>query len=321
MRVGMWLLEERNSLKANEVASMLNVDRRTLSNWKKAAKTSQKKIGRPRYTESKKLQSLFKVGREWKKQGCPGWRPVQKALENEVPTRLVQEHISRLKLLKRKKKRIKISTQRLSVKVKYKNTYWSQDGAKSKNKKYQIIKDRASQRILLTNKSNFETGKDTVSTLEEVRVKRGLPLVLGTDNGSNYISEVVKNYLKINMVVHLKSLPRTPQHNGAVECAIREIKEAASNNNQSLEQAATTINENRLRASFLFKSSTEIDEKMTDGYAKVDRQVFYNQCQKNIENLCAGVENSRSKRMLERKAILETLEQFELITINRGGLV
>lgn len=321
MKVGTWLLEGRNNLKVQEVANMLDVQRRTLNNWKKVVKTSPKKIGRPPCTERIKFQSLLKVGREWKKQGCPGWRPVQKALGSKVPTRLVQTHVAKLKFLKRKKESVKIAARCLSVKVCYKNTYWSQDGAKYRSKKYQIIKDRASLNVLTVNESSSENGDDVITKLEAARVTRGLPLVLSTDNGSNYTSKTVEIYLKKNHVIHLKSLPRTPQHNGSVECAIREIKEAAANNGHSLERAAALINKNRLRASFLFKSAAEIDDKMIDGYSVVDRQIFYNKCQQNIKKLCAGAENSRSKRLLERKAIIDTLEQFELIKINRGRLV
>lgn len=146
MMVGMWLQEKRSSLQIQEVAKMLKVNRRTLSNWKKSAKIDEIKIGRPRYSKRERFLSLLKVGREWKSQGCVGWRPVKSGLGNKVPTRLVQQYIARLKFLKRKKNQIKLKQNRTSVRVLHKNTYWSQDGAKYKGKKYQIIKDKCKQR-------------------------------------------------------------------------------------------------------------------------------------------------------------------------------
>lgn len=321
MRVGTWHLEEKNSLKVQEVAKLLNVSRRTLSNWKHEVTRAQKKIGRPGYNESAKFKALIKVGREWKKQGCPGWRPVEAALAKEVPTRLIQSQIKKLKLLQRKHQRKRILKNRLSIKVKHKNIYWSQDGAEYKKKKYQIIKDRASLKLIAVKKSRRDTSHTVIDNLEKAKLKRQLPLVLSTDNGSNYVSGRLAEYLKINKVVHLKSLPRTPQHNGAVECAIREIKEAAQLSGCSLEEATEKINRNRLRASFRFKSSSEMDDKMSDGYAELKRDAFYNECMEKLKKSCAETKKHRSKRMIERQVILETLEQFGFIEINRGGLV
>lgn len=322
MKVGTWLLEKKRSqIKINEIAKMLNVNRRTLSNWKYQAKTvSKKEIGRPRYRQSQKFKALLKVGREWKRQGCPGWRPVAAALKCEVPTRLVQSHLKNLKLQKRQRLAKRLKTRRTSVKVNYKDVYWSQDGVRYNSKSYQIIKDRASHKILSIFKSESENTDAIIQSLKQAQQKRELPMVLSTDNGSGYISKRLKSFLERNYIIHLKSLPMTPQHNGAVECAIREITEAATQTGNSLESAVEIINQNRLRASFLFKSAALVDDKLGESYSKVDRKKFYEICKDGIRAIEAVSKNWRSRRMLERKLILKTLQQYGLITLNEGSL-
>lgn len=320
MKVGKWLREEKNNLKVKEVAKMLEVSERTLSNWQQKYKEVKlKKIGRPK--EIKQLATYVKVGRAWKKQGCPGWRPIKADLGGQVSTRQIQAIIARLKLLQRVKHRKNIEKSRQSISVRSKNIFWSQDGAQYKGKKYQVIKDRGSQKIIKVKKIRRSNSYAVIKAIEECKKKRGLPLVLGTDNGSDYISKQLERYMEANKIIHLRSLPRTPQHNGAVECAIRELKEAATANRISLESAGKILNKNRLRASFLFKTSDEMDEELVSSYAEEVRERFYASCKERLSAECAGIKNGRSRRLQERKVILKMLEQFDLIKINRGKIV
>lgn len=319
MRVGKWLLTEKKKVKIKEVSKMLGVSSRTLSNWKKRVEKAESKIGRPKYSESIKIKAVLCVGREWKRQGCNvGWRAVAVGLDHRIPTRLLQKTLSRLKLLQRNKNRIKIIKRRVSVKIKYRNIYWSQDGAEYDRKNYQIVKDRGSLKVISVKCLNQENSQAVINQLQQIKKERGLPLVLGTDNGSVYTSYKTRKFLDKNKVIHLRSLPRTPQHNGAVECAIREIKEVADLNRCSLSEAANKLNKNRLRASFLFKSSDKIDDKLKCEYSEEVRSIFYESCKADIEKICSKVKNKFSKRMMERKVILEKLEQFGFININRG---
>lgn len=320
MRVGSWLLTERRTLKVNELAEALDVSRRTLLNWKRQIEKEQKIIGRPRYTAGTKFKALLQVGREWKKQEQPGWRPVEAVLRGNVPTRLVQQYVSRLKFLKRKKHMIILKARRISLSVKATNVYWVQDGTVYRQARHQIIKDRGSLKVLSVKRVKRERATGVVYQLDQLKAKRGLPLVLGTDNGSIYISSELQKYLEKNRVVHLRSLPRTPQHNGSIECAIREIKDVASQNACSLQMAAETLNKNRLRASFGFKSAVEMDDTMAGSYSDMDRLHFYNRCKAKIKIGCAGLKNAREKRMVERKMIFETLEEFGLANVVRGRL-
>lgn len=321
MRVGKWLLTEKKTVKIKDVSQMLGVSRRTLGNWKKQVQREELKTGRPSYNEAEKIRAILQVGREWKRQGSTvGWRGVEAGLDKKIPTRLVQKTLSRLKLLQRKKYRMRLEKERISVKVKYRNIYWSQDGAKYKKENYQIIKDRSSLKVLSAKKLKVEKSKIIIDLLKKMKETRGLPLVLGTDNGSMYTSQETQTFLAENQIVHLRSLPRTPQHNGSVECAIRELKEEAMLNDCSLDEAASRLNKNRLRASFSFKSSEKIDDKVVCEYSEKVRSFFYYSCQAEIQKCCSEIKNNRSKRMMERKVILKNLEQFGFIKINRGGL-
>ena len=175
--------------------------------------------------------------------------------------------------------------------------------------------------MLSVKKNGSDNAQAVLDQLECTKQQRGLPLVIGTDNGSMYTSKKVQEFLAVNKVIHLRSLPRTPQHNGAMECAIREIKEVANLNNYSMEQAVGVLNASRLRARFLFKSSEQADEEMTVGYDEEVRTRFFEICQSRFKIAEAGSGNARSKRMTERKIVFETLEQFGFIELNRGGLV
>ena len=66
----------------------------------------------------------------------------------------------------------------------------------------------------------------------EIRSRDGFapnrePLVWSRDNGSMYAHESVRIHMETHKVIELRSLPRTPEHNGAAENTNREIKDVA----------------------------------------------------------------------------------------------
>ncbi|KAF2353386.1 Integrase catalytic core [Trinorchestia longiramus] len=50
--------------------------------------------------------------------------------------------------------------------------------------------------------------------------------ILGTDNGGEYVSTDFKRFLKVNGIVHQKTVPKTPEENGVAERMNRTILEA-----------------------------------------------------------------------------------------------
>jgi hypothetical protein len=51
-----------------------------------------------------------------------------------------------------------------------------------------------------------------------------LPLVAGSDSGSENCNQHVECYFRENQVVHLRNLPRVPQHNPWVEHTWGELR-------------------------------------------------------------------------------------------------
>lgn len=290
------------------------------------------RIGRPARSEELRQEWTVQVEVEWKKQGRPGWRPVKKALP-EVPTRVVQEEIRRLKGKARKAQRERVAGTRVSAEVVAREAIWAKDathvGREGESAlETQVVKDRGTLTVIPVKTGPAASGKDIVESLKALKEKRGLPLVLSTDNGSCYVNEEVEAFLRDEKVVHLKSLPRTPEHNSSAEVAIRELKETCEvgkgtrwegkNASTVMESGAQILNENRLRGSKGYKTSSCLDKEMPVAYLKVDRAVFYEECVQRQAEARAGAANRRQERMREREAIWETLEKYGLVKRTRG---
>jgi hypothetical protein len=172
------------------------------------------------------------------------------------------------------------------------------------------------------------TGADVINILDKLKEARGLPLAIGTDNGSPFVSTDAEAYLRSEKVIHLRSLPRTPQHNGAAEVGIGEIKRCAqlcsaatltvAAAHAHVVNAAMLLNKNRLRASKGFKTAAELDEEMIVGYHQVDRDVFYNECCERLSEVRKKGLRPRAERMAEREVIYGMLEKYKLIRRYRG---
>ncbi len=168
-----------------------------------------------------------------------------------------------------------------------------------------------------------------MTLFDRVKKTRGLPLVIGTDNGSAYCNEEVQAYLKKEKMIHFLSLPRTPEHNGSAEISMRELKTDAVlgkgitlscpyEAHALLTKSAMRLN-SRLRASKKFKSADEIDDMITDAREIIDRDVFFEDCQQGILLLSAKTKSFRERRVLEREVIMGMLEKYGAIKQTRGG--
>ena len=151
------------------------------------------------------------------------------------------------------------------------------------------------------------TGNEIVHGLELLKKERGLPLVWMTDNGAAYCNKEVREYMKREKVVHVRSLPRTPQHNGAAEVMMREIKtdsmlgkktvlSCEKDAHARVVNSALKINKNRRRMSLSFKCSDEVDDEMRVNGKKVDRALFYEEYCHEMKRL-VNVQELREKRL------------------------
>lgn len=319
-------------------AQAVDVEPRTLRNWK--ARPTLKdfpKAGRPAHDERAHRRAFWKVGREYVRQGKgAGWRALKTAIGHEVPTRLIQTRLRELKRCEKRHERRQILQTQVRVDVTARNALWVQDSAQlardprdGSKIEAQVIKDRGPLVTVGLSTGAPARGQDVVHLLDLLKRTRGLPLVLGSDNGSPFVSEEAKAYLRREKVIHLRSLPRTPEHNGSAEIGIAELKrcsglqaalqmlpEAA---HARVVRAALRLNQFRIRTSKGLKTGSQLDETFPESYHRVERDRFYQECSSGIEQVQQRYSNTRERRMAEREVIYRTLERYGLVKRYRGG--
>lgn len=335
MKVGQWLMEEKGQVPLRELSKRLEVSVRTLHNWRAEAERARpSKVGRPRHSEDMHRKALWLVGRALRKQGYPGWRAISRSLKKEVPDRLIQQYVKKFKLRRRMRLRQVRTKHRVEVKVKSKNIIWVQDGThlgrhKRKPIEAQVIKDRGSKKIIAASTGACATGEEVIQLLDAVKKDRGLPLVWSTDNGSMYVDKKVEAYLEKEKIIHLKSLPRTPEHNGAAEISMREIKNGSAlgkgrvlsgvaEAHAELLSTVEKLNENRLRASFNYESASSVDQKLPTVYTGNVRDRFYAECAEEMKRVTILGLAARKERQEVRNVVLSKLQEYGFIELKRG---
>ncbi len=319
-----------------DLAERLGVTKRTLRNWKaKAKKDCALRSGRPRYTTRDHRRALILVAREMKRQGYPGSSAVAIELKGKVQLRLIRKYVSAINERRRLRRLEQIKLNQVRIEVKAVNVIWTQDGTHlgRKNRKAiesQVIKDRGSKKIIAALTGSTAKGSEVVQTLDLLKEQRGLPLVWMTDNGAAYCNKEVREYVEREKIIHVRSLPRTPQHNGAAEVMMREVKNDCMLGKKTvlvcekeaharLVDSIVKINKNRRRMSLSFKSSDEIDEEMSMNNKKIDRALFYEEYCNGLESV-VNVRSAREKRMKEREMVMCLLEKHEMILRKTSGL-
>lgn len=333
VKIGKWLLEDPK-VKQSELARLLEVNARTLRNWKmKARKNYYPKTGRPSHDSKAHWKAMWSVGREMHCQGYPGWPSIAKKLEGSIPVRLIQLYVGRFRKKRKQRREQFIKMRRNAVNVLFVNAIWGQDAfhvgkVYGKKMESQIIKDRASIKTVGFTVGPPIKGSNVLFLLEKAEKIRGLPLVLMSDNGSPFCNDNVDSYLQDRKVIHLRSLPRTPQHNGGTEIHVRELEHGSGlgkgnviNNMKSvfsdLNQAIESIDKHRLRASKNFKTACELDENLP-AVSETDRAVFFDLCSYRIKRAVQD-KNNREACLTKRKVVFDTLEEFGYITQTRGS--
>lgn len=322
MRVGKILLREiKNRGIVRDFSKCLEVTPQTLRNWRRqAAQEAPPKIGRPRHTQEGRREVNRLVAIEMERQNCPGWRPISKALKG-LPVRLVQAAVKAYKEEKEAEAQERIEANRTRTEVLAREAIWAIDGTQSKDEKQarlhsQAVKDRGSLSYRAAEESEVPwVASDVVGILAE---QESLPLVMASDNDKLYCGRESSGWFKEKKIVHLRSLPRTPQHNGAMEIAIRELKDAAEWSGKSLEETAKQLNEYRLHGSKGYKTSTVLDAELPVAYHLVSRDEFYEKCMSRLRRLEESPMEGRAKRMVEREVIFATLEEYGLIKRTGG---
>lgn len=328
------------TIRQKKFARAVDVSDRTVRNWRsRTCARDFPKLGRPAHDERAHRIAFWKVGREYLRQGRCGAEGIAAgiggALPERVPLRLIRLHVKRFKACVSPHKRRRILPRRVRVDVLAKNALWVQDstqvGRDESGEKIesQIIKDRGPLLTVGVQTGGPTHSQDVLKLLSRLKHARGLPLVLGSDNGSCYVSDDVEAYLRREKVIHLRSLPRTPEHNGSAEIGNGEIKRCAGIDKSattncaaahaSVVGAALTLNKNRVRLSKGLKTGAQLDETLSVGYHQIERDRFYRACSKRMVEAQQRVSGKREQRMAEREAIYSTLETFGLVKRYRGG--
>ncbi len=313
LRIGQRINEAgRRRLNLHDVAEALGVSERTVRNWCNQAKKDVPKMGRPSHSPEKLKEARALVFEEMKARGAPGWRPIAEALKGKVSVRLIQKFVGEFKVETKKKYESK------RMEIRGKNVIWSMDGAITKDDskaENQVIKDRGS-RCWVGHKicPKASNGLDVIKALEKSFVVNGYPLVLATDNGAAYINSEVCSYLKDHKIIHLKSLPRTPQHNGAVEVGIKELREIMVSKQIKLKDALKVANARLRKYGNRWMSAESYFETADMNYNIKDHELFYNECTKQLNALAEQCPNLKKRRLQERELVFAELDRRGLIT-------
>jgi len=328
---------ENTEVRLGKLARSLDVDVRTIWNWRKSVKDGmpEKKIGRPRYTPAQHRHAIWLVGRELRRQGYPGWLAVSIQLCGAVPTRLIQFYVRGFKKKKYDRKKARILRHRVKVEVVARDAIWAQDGThvgrcNGENVESQVMRDRGSLAIIGVQTGAVADHDEVIQSFESVaEIRTRHPLVWSRDNGSMYAHAAVQAYMEAHQVIELRSLPRTPEHNGAAENTNREIKDVAELGvgcrlataefaHAKMARAQVLLNNNRVRRTKELKTAAEMDERLPST-AAVDRNSFYQQCRYRMKRAVDTAKSVRAGRLAEREAIFQTLEEYGLIKRTRGG--
>jgi transposase InsO family protein len=322
MKVGSLAVKEaKNRGVVKLLARVMDVTPQTIQRWKRMARVSEhKKLGRPRLSKAKHEEIRAAVRAEMKRQGNPGWRAVSHALP-DLSVRYVQKYVAEVKRERRAQERRRIGEARVSTEVLAREAIWTIDGTHLGREsgqaiEAQVVKDRGSLAYRAIRVGTTAKSGDVTATLE---AQKSLPLVLASDNGAQYCSEETAKWLEQNKIVHLRSLPRTPQHNGAAEIGIQEAKRL-SNSPEELINTVCLLNNHRHRGSKAYKTSAVLDAELPVAYHKVDRAVFYEKCMARLSDVKKRPTTWRERRMSEREVIYAMLEEYGLIRRTGGGV-
>ena len=72
---------------------------------------------------------------------------------------------------------------------------------------------------------NSATSSVTIDKMRSIFSSHGLPEIVVSDNGSNFVSSEFKSFLQKNGIKHITSAPYHPSTNGLVERAVQTFKQ------------------------------------------------------------------------------------------------
>ena len=332
-----------------------------LSRWRKQAAKGWPGPGRPGHPVAAWREALRRVGRVLRKLG---WRHGLGTVLGElarqgldVPTRLVRRALAAWKRRHRQRKQRRIEAARVQVRVLARDAVWSQDamhldGRGGDATWGRVVMDRCTREHPALALSGAPSSQSSVEILERVRVDTGrVPLVLAVDNGSENKGALVR-WAREHQVVLLYNQPHTPQHNGAGERSVGELREelgeleglvdgpvegaalplqgpvlelgggspeAAELYRERLSQAWWRLDHLWPRPCLGGRTAAEVAALARPAYDRVCRARFYAACCCAKKDAVRGVRRKRARRRAEREAVWCVLEEHGLVIRRRGS--
>jgi transposase InsO family protein len=195
-------------------------------------KQSARPPGRPGATPKQRRDAIRAIACLDRMDWHLTWRDVKAAIGDRIPTRLLQEATATWKRHRLHRAERRCANLRMHVDVHAREVIWALDGthlgrtSDAAPIESEVLRDVHSRRTLDLAVGAPACGQDVVQILERARERHGaLPLVFSSDNGPINTSAEVEDYLGRHRIVHLRNVPRTPQHNPFVERAIGELKQ------------------------------------------------------------------------------------------------
>lgn len=338
----------------------MGVSTKSLSRWRRQATKGWPGPGRPGHPVLARLGALRRVRAVLEKLG---WRrglgTVLSELAREgleLPVRLVRWALAAWKRRHRLRVQSQIEAKRAQVRVLVRDAVWSQDalhldGLGGEATWGRLLVDRCTREHPALALSGPPNSRESVSLLERLRVEEGrVPLVLMTDNGSENRGALVR-WAREQQVVLLYNQPHTPQHNGAGERSIGELREeleelvgqhgtgagaaapapdpvpvlgaaaldAGPGLRAQIGRAWWRLDHLWPRPCLGGRTAAEVAAKAGRAYDPDRRARFYAACCRAVEDAVRGVPRKRARRRAEREAVWRVLEQHGLVIRRRGS--
>lgn len=328
---------ERRALARGE-----GVNERSVRNWMQVAREAEEGVerrspGRPAYGHEERRRARVVVLKALRTVGWSVGEPtLVRMLGARVPRTLLRQSLAALKAQHRREVRERRKRRRTSVRVLSRDAMWSMDashvGRDLEHRSVQVesIRDVASSHTLDATIGSPPTGNAIVAQLERVcALHAGAPLVLATDGGECDCDEV-RAWLQARHIVHLRSLPHTPEHNPWIERGFGELKAETGLGKgvviDDLRVAGTLVvgalarlDYLRPRASRGWKTAAQCHRELRPARNVVDRDRFYFAACCAIRRAVLHSKNKRARRRAERAAILNVMESYGPIQRTRGG--
>jgi len=328
-----------STLELETLAEAHQLSVRSLRRWKEVGpQAADAPVGRPPRAPARRRQVARLVRRELQRQGwSTGERPIARALHGEVTLWEVRSVLAPLKSKARARACRRRERERVSTTVHCRDAVWAQDAthlgrdAGGGEVQAEALRDVASTRTLALSIGAPATSAEVIALLEQALVARGgAPLVWLTDNGSPYCSAALTAWCTEHDVVHLRTLPYTPEHNAACEHGHGELKREAELGKgtridslvdaaHALAAARERLDGHRLRASRGWKTAVEADRAAPHWSERVDRKAFLEAISCALADPVLHSLSGRARRRAEREAVLGTLERCHVLSRTRAG--